>query len=103
MVTFFLPVTSELSAICECSLIPTYEKVQSTSLHYPTGILLSYLHTDCLLWKLLELELFCSREEENGWHRAQLLQGRGYYANSPRSSHFSKAFFSPFNTHKTDC
>lgn len=112
-------------------LIPAYEKVQNTSPHYFTatiplhvlvdqsnssrktwwykgitrsplnGVLLSYFHTDCLLWKLLELELFCSKEE-NSWHRAQLLHGSSYYANYPGSSHFIKALFSPFTYTKQE-
>lgn len=64
-------------------------------------VLLSYFHTDCLLWKLLELELFCSKEE-NSWHRAQLLHGSSYYANYPGSSHFIKALFSPFTYTKQE-
>lgn len=63
--------------------------------------LLSYLHADCLLWKLLELELFCSKEE-NSWHRTQLLHGSSYYANYPGSSHFIKALFSPFTYTKQE-
>lgn len=53
----------------------------------------------CLLWKLLELQLFCSREEENSWRRAQLLCGSSYYANSPGILHISvKAAFLPLHT-----
>lgn len=59
------------------------------------GILLPYVHIGYLLWKLLELKLFCSRDLENCWHRAQVLHGSSYYVNS-RSLHFSQAFFSPF-------
>lgn len=111
--------------------IPTYDKVQSTSPHYPTAtfplpcfcwqklfkqgelmVFTRYLqirlqmefcyltsYIVCLLWKLLELQLFCSREEENSWRRAQLLCGSSYYANSPGILHISvKGAFLPLHT-----
>lgn len=47
----------------------------------------------------LELQLFCSREEENSWRRAQLLCGSSYYANSPGILHISvKAALLPLRT-----
>lgn len=54
---------------------------------------LTVISIHCLSWKLLEPELFCSREEDS-WHRAQLLGAAAEYADPPGSSHLGEAAFS---------
>lgn len=46
---------------------------------------LTVLSLHCLSWKLLEPELFCSREEDS-WPTAQLLGAAAEYADPPGSS-----------------